>query len=139
MKFVEVYGHDLIGYQTLFSFQSWRIAVLNYIDELEIKNIHFVEMHSKTDEAFVLLEGHATLIFAEVEEGRIKHFDSMRLEKNKVYRIPQEIYHTHTLSKDCKLLIIEEDNTSMENSKRIYFNEDEMRLFNQTFKEVEHV
>lgn len=139
MKYVEIYNYDLAGYQKLFAFQSWRIAVLNYIDELEIEKIFYVESHDLTDEVFVLLEGSCQLIFARVEKGRILCFESQKLEKNKVYRIPKGVYHTHTLSKDAKVLIIEEENTSYENSPRVYLNENEKQHFIKTFQEGHHV
>lgn len=139
MKFVDIFSYDLVGYQKLFSFQSWRIAVLNYIDELEIENISYVEMHQNTDEAFVLLEGTCLLIFAKVEERQITGYETVKLEKNKVYRIPKGIYHTHTLSSDAKLLIVEEEDTSYENSPRIYFNQADKSLFINSIKEVNYV
>lgn len=139
MKYVEIYSYDLAGYQKLFSFQSWRIAVLNDIDELLVENIYFVESHSETDEAFVLLEGSCTLIFANVKDGRIQHFEYEKMDKHKVYRIPKGIYHTHILSRDTKLLIIEEENTTCDNSPRIYFNDDEKLTFVKNFKEEHYV
>ena len=139
MKYVETYSYDLLGYQKLFSFQSWRIAVLNYIDELDVDQIHFVEMHNDTDEVFVLLEGSCKLIFGSVVDGILQGFESIILEKNRVYRIPKGIYHTHTLSHDAKLLIVEEENTSYENSPRIYFDEVQKALFMKTFSEESHV
>lgn len=139
MKYVDIYSYDLAGYQKLFNFQSWRMAVLNYIDELEIENIVYVEAHNDTDEAFVLLEGSCRLIFACVKDGRITTFESEKLEKNRIYKIPKGVFHTHTLSKDAKLLIVEEEATSEFNSPRVYFNETEKDLFMKTFKEGHHV
>lgn len=125
MKFVETFDYRDIGYQKLFHHQNWRVAVLNYIDELEIDQIQYVEAHALTDEVFVLLEGECYLLFADVKEGKINDFKCVNMEKNVVYKIPQGIYHTHTLSKDAHLLIIEEENTGYENSPRIYLNQQE--------------
>lgn len=137
--YYELHQFDEEGYRKLFSYQSWRIAILNYIDELEIDNISYVEAHSLTDEAFVLLNGQAILYFAEVDQQAIISFHSVSLEPQKIYRIPKGIYHTHTLSHDAKLLIIEEENTSNENSPRIYLNEMTKGLLKQKFMEENHV
>lgn len=139
MKYVDIHSFDLIGYQKLFSFQDWRVAMLNYIDELEVDNIDYVEAHLSTDEAFVLLEGCCTLYFAEVKEGKISSFHYVNMEPKKVYRIPQGIYHTHTLDHEAKVLIIEEESTSNDNSPRIYLSKEDKILLKKAYKESNHV
>ena len=134
MKFVETYDYRDIGYQKLFHHQNWRVAVLNYIDELEIDQIQYVEAHNLTDEAFVLLEGECHLIFAEVHDGKINDISCINMKKHVVYKIPQGIYHTHTLSKDAHILIIEEENTGYENSPRIYLSEEEKKHMMKRFE-----
>lgn len=111
MKGIEIHRFDGIGYQKLFHYQSWRIAILNYIDELLPENIHRFQAHDLTDEAFVLLEGACTLFI--IENGNIV---PIHMEPNKIYNIKKGVFHSHTLSKNCKLLIIEEENTSDDNS-----------------------
>ena len=111
MKGIEIHHFDGIGYQKLLHFQSWRIAILNYIDELDPNNIHKFQAHTLTDESFVLLEGACTLFI--YEDGRIV---PIHLEPHKIYNIKKGVFHSHTLSKNCKLLIIEEENTSDDNS-----------------------
>jgi cupin superfamily acireductone dioxygenase involved in methionine salvage len=139
MKYVDIHSFDDIGYHKLFAYNTWRVAMLNYIDELEVENIAYVEAHAETDEAFVLLEGHCVLYFAEVIHGKIKTMCYEVLKPNKVYRIPKGIYHTHTLSHDAKLLIIEEENTSYQNSPRVYIDDDARQLLRQAYKEACHV
>lgn len=139
MKYVDIYSYDLIGYQKLFAYQSWRVAILNYIDELRVENLCYVEAHSETDEAFVLLEGSCCLIFASVEDGRIKAFECEKMDKHKVYRIPKGVFHTHTLSENAKVLIIEEENTSYDNSPRVYFTEHEKNVLMKTAEEGHYV
>lgn len=129
MKPYEVFDFVDVGYHKLFHHQSWRIAILNYIDELEIDQISYVEAHSETDEVFVLLTGSCTLIFAHVTHQNIDKFECVQLEANKVYKVPQSTYHTSVLSKDAKVLIVEEENTDKHNSPRIYLSpEDRQRL-----------
>lgn len=112
MKLYEIHEFNGIGYQKLFHYGAWRIAILNYIDELECENITRFQAHLLTDEAFVLLEGNATLFFLN-ENNKI---EAVKLEKNKILNVKKGIYHNHTLSKDCKLLIIENEDTNDDNS-----------------------
>jgi hypothetical protein len=129
MKPYEVFDFVDVGYHKLFHHQSWRIAILNYIDELEIDQINYVEAHSETDKVFVLLTGSCTLVFAHVNDQNIDKFECVQLEVNKVYKVPQGTYHTSVLSKDAKVLIVEEENTDNHNSPRIYLSpEDRQRL-----------
>ena len=134
MNYYDTYEFNGIGYSKLFHHQNWRVAVLNYIEELEVENISFVECHSLTDEVFVLLKGSFTLFFAEVVNNQITGFKTLCLEPNKIYKIPMGIYHAHTLSKDAQVLIVEEENTSYDNSPRIYFGEKEKKMLNKVFE-----
>ena len=134
MKYFETYEYKGIGYEKLFHHQSWRIAILNYIEELEIKNINYVECHTLTDEVFVLLKGEFHLFFAEVEHNEIKGFIMKSLEPNKVYKIPKGVYHAHTLSQDAQVLIVEEENTSYDNSPRIYLDQSKKEMLQKEFK-----
>ena len=112
-----------------YSYQEWRVAMLNYIDHLEIEEINYVECHNKTDEVFVLLEGTCHLIVFKDNK-----FSFTKLEKNKIYNVPLGIYHNHVLSNDAKVLIIEQEDTNDDNSSRIYLNDDVRR---QLIKEWE--
>jgi hypothetical protein len=131
MKYYETFDFTGIGYSKLFHYQSWRVAILNYIEELEVDQINYVECHEKTDEAFVLLNGRCKLIFAEVVNQDVVGFHTLDLEPHKIYKIPCGIYHTHTLSHDAKVLVIEEENTDNINSPRIYLTQDQKLKLNQ--------
>jgi len=120
MKNYDSYQFDGDGYKKLFHYQNWRVAILNYVAELEIDQISYVESHGATDEVFVLLEGSCDIFFADVISGEITKIEKLSLEQNKVYKIHAGVYHTHTLSKDAKLLIVEEENTCDDNSPRIH-------------------
>ncbi|MBN3490409.1 hypothetical protein JV173_02655 [Acholeplasma equirhinis] len=132
----EIHSFEGVGYKKLFSYSSWRLAILNYTDELLIQNINYVEAHNETDEAFVLLRGNATLYFAEVIDGKVIGFDSVNLEPNKVYNVKKGVFHTHTFSTDCQLLIIEEENTSYENSPRIYLDQEAHGLLEKAYEKA---
>ncbi len=136
MKYVETYTFEESGYQKLFHHQDWRVAMLNYIEELEIENLCYVESHTDTDEVFVLLNGSCTIYVAELKDGMINGFHTIKLEPHKIYKIPAGIYHTHTLSKDAKVLVIEQEDTSYDNSPRIYFTKEEKEMLIKQHEEL---
>ncbi len=138
MKNYETYAFSGTGYEKLFAYQDWRIAMLNYIDELHIDQIKYVESHRKTDEAFVLLEGSCTLFLAKMEDQKIIGFDAVSMRPHQVYKIYADIYHTHTLSKDAKLLIIEEESTSEDNSPKIILDDHEKEMLLAAYQEIHH-
>lgn len=126
MSMYKILSYDEPGYAKVFSYLSWRVALLNYIDELELQNIHYVECHQNTDEVFILLEGTCSLIFAVTnDQQEVVEYEIINLEKNKIYVVNQGVYHTHILSKDAKVVVIEQEDTSYENSHRIYLDEKE--------------
>jgi mannose-6-phosphate isomerase-like protein (cupin superfamily) len=117
---VEVSGYDAMGYAPIVDFQAWRVAILNYIDELEPDNIDNFQCHSETDEVFVLLSGKCILFCADVaDDHTIGNITSWDMEPNRAYTIKRGVYHTHTLSKDAKVLIVENSDTNETNSPKI--------------------
>jgi hypothetical protein len=122
-NYLEVVEFDTEGYDSLIAYEEWRVAMLNYIDELEPLNIDNFQKHDLTDEVFVLLNGKCILFFADVVDNKIKEIIPVDMEPFKVYNVKKGIYHTHTLSKDAKVLIVENDNTDDDNSPKIMIDE----------------
>lgn len=126
MKLVEVFEFNDPGYAKVFSFKEWRVAFLNYIEHLKIDKIDHVECHHQTDEVFVLLEGSCQLIIFDNNK-----FEIVELEKNKIYNVRQGVFHSHVLSVDSKVLVIEQEDTNDINSTRIYLtNEQREEMIN---------
>lgn len=138
MNYCETYQYEAEGYQKLFHHHNWRVAILNFIDELNLDQIKYVEAHSLTDEVFVLLQGKAYLFFAEEVNLKITKMICLPLESGKIYKIPAGVFHTHTLSIDAKLLIVEDENTGYENSPRIYLGEKEQKELEKVYLEVQN-
>lgn len=88
MKLYETYNISGIGYQKLFNFQSWRIAKLNYIQELDMKHLNFIECHHDTDEVFVLIQGQCNMFL--LKNDSPKTFEHFSMEPQKIYRIPKD-------------------------------------------------
>lgn len=111
---LEVLSFDGIGYQPLMHCRDFRVAMLNYHPELLIENITNFQQHSLTDEAFILLSGSCTLFLAEDET--IEKVHGVALKPGQVFNVKQGVYHTHTLSEDASVLIVEADDTCDDNS-----------------------
>ena len=104
------------GYRPLVSFGQWRVAVLNYVDELQPDHISSMERHNATDEVFVILAGRAMLVIGgNLDKVQPPSFCS--LEIGKTYNVKCHTWHTVLMSHDAQLLIIENDDTSTENSE----------------------
>ncbi len=107
------------GYQPLVDYESWRVAVLRYIDELQPEKIDLVECHLETDEVFILVEGKCILFLAEVEDNTIVKIHAVDMEPYKLYNVRKGVYHSHTLTKDAHVIIVENQDTALENSARV--------------------
>ena len=121
---LEVSGLDAAGYAPVVDYQTWRVAMLNYIDELEPDQIDNFQCHSDTDEVFVLLSGRCILFCAELDkQNNIISIVSWDMQVNKTYNIKRGVYHTHTLSEDAKVLIVENRDTDDSNSPKIMIDD----------------
>jgi hypothetical protein len=99
------------GYLPLIHYDKWRVAALNYCDELLPENIHSLQRHDETDEVFVFLSGQCVLFIGGCEDF-IGTIQAQPMEPMKLYNIKKGTFHSHTLSRDASVLIVENDNTS---------------------------
>ena len=63
----------------------------------------------------MLVEGKCTLIYAE-EKGEDLEFHAVKMEKGKLYVIPQSLWHNTITVKDTKMFLIEDVSTGNDNS-----------------------
>ena len=114
---IEISSHEDAGYKKILSFESWRVSLMNYADHLQEGKLKRIERHMLTDEVFVLLEGNATLYID-------KEMKKYPMEKGKIYNVKAAAWHAISFSKDAKVLIVENENTSLDNTEYIYFEEE---------------
>jgi hypothetical protein len=106
--------HD-IGYAPLVDYGAWRVAILRFIDELLPHRLDKLQRHDETDEVFVLLAGRCILFVGEGEE-QVTRLHAQDMEPMKLYNVKRGCWHTHTLSEDATVLIVENKNTDSSNS-----------------------
>ena len=112
-KDIEIFEHDGEGYERTMHFEEWRVAFMNYADNFAKMGKY--ERHMLTDEVFVLLCGKATLIVGDEKK-------EYKMEQNKIYNIKKGIWHATVMSPDAKLLIVENHNTSKDNSEFVFYD-----------------
>lgn len=105
---IEILDYKGDGYSKVMSFEAWKVAMINYSDRFNEKNLNLLERHLFTDEVFVLLEGEAVLASDEVR---------YQMEKYKIYNVKNGAWHAIALSENAKVLIVENENTGKENSE----------------------
>lgn len=112
---LNVVTFDGIGYKPVVDFENWRVAILRYHDELLPENITQMQRHDETDEVFVLLEGNCILLVAEGND-EIKCIHAIDMQPFLIYNVKRGCWHSHTLSKGARVLIVENRDTSDLNS-----------------------
>ncbi len=107
-----------VGYSPVVDSGTWRVAILRYIDELLPDRMDNLHSHAETEEVFILLKGRCILFLAGNKEkpGEIRAAD---LEKEKVYVVRKGCWHTHTLSEDAIVLIVENRDTDSGNTPHV--------------------
>ena len=114
------------GYQPLIYFAGWRVAVLNYLDEIHPTRLADMERHLETDEAFILLRGKCVLIVGG-NGGQAASLTPCEMVNEKVYNVRAGVWHTVLLSPDASVLIVENSDTGEGNSEK-YNLDDDLRI-----------
>ena len=112
---IEITTFDEAGYRPIVDFGAWRVAILNYIDELLPERIYEVQQHAETDEVFVLLEGKAVLFLVGGDGSGELSVEMM--QPGLLYNVKQAAWHNAVLSRDATILLVENKDTCRENSE----------------------
>ena len=114
-KLLEVRDYIKEGYSPVVDYAAWRVAVLNYSKDLLPENITAMQRHNETDEVFVLLRGRCILFIGEGDK-KVTAVHAQNMQPFKIYNVKKSVWHTHTLSRDAKVLIVENRDTTFDNS-----------------------
>lgn len=112
---IENYEFTGEGMKRVYENAKWTVGIKNYKPANDIANIDCIERHNQTDELFVLISGSCVLVSA-VEENGGYTFSALRMETNRVYNIPQSLWHNTITQNDTKMILIEDSSTGMDNS-----------------------
>ncbi|MDP3284124.1 MAG: hypothetical protein Q8M56_06825, partial [Desulfobacterales bacterium] len=114
-KLLDVRDYIKEGYSPVVDYAAWRVAVLNFGNDLLPGNITAMQRHNETDEVFVLLHGRCILFIGEGDE-KVTAVHAKNMQSLKIYNVKKSVWHTHTLSRDAKVLIVENRDTTLDNS-----------------------
>ncbi len=110
---MEKYTFNGEDFKAVFTTDKWKIGLLRYSERFS--DFKVLERHLCTDEVFVLLEGSAVL-YIKKEDGSIEQTE---MEKNTVYNVPQNEWHHIVVSEDATVMVVENSDTSKENTERV--------------------
>ena len=116
---VEVTQHNDPDYKPLVDFESWRVAILNDHEKFRRENTTYLERHNLTDEVFVLLEGVSYLYIGDGGDDSPGEIRLLHMEKYKLYNVKRGVWHNVLSSPGTSMLIVENSNTSRDNSSRM--------------------
>lgn len=107
-------GLDIIefggtGYKRLVNNAKWTLATLNWAERFDEGTPVVLERHNRTDETFVLQRGKATLLIG-------KNAERVEMEPLKYYNVRAGVWHHILVSRDARVLIGENADTSAANS-----------------------
>jgi ureidoglycolate hydrolase len=132
---LEIHNCEGTGYKPLIDYDKWRVAILRYSDELLPERIITMQRHNETDEVFVLLEGRCILFIGEVNDT-ITSIAGIDLEPQKIYNVKRGVWHSHTLSNDASVLIVENRDTTNQNSPKKFLNDDQRQRITDITREL---
>lgn len=107
MENVTISRFDGTDFQVMTQFEGWAIGLLRHSQRFSA--CCQMERHLLTDEAFILLDGSATLY---VEK------EIYPMEKCTVYNVKKAAWHHIVVSEDATVLVVENSNTSLENTEK---------------------
>lgn len=110
MNGLDILEHDGTEYLRLVNNARWTLASLNWAPRFDEKNLVELERHVRTDETFVLLKGKATLLMGERAER-------VEMQPLKYYNVRAGIWHHILVSRDARVLVAENADTSKDNTE----------------------
>lgn len=116
-KYIDVCDFEGEGYARVVEFGAWTAAVINYAPRFDEAGFERMERHNETDEVFILVEGSAKLYYG----GDPAKPESVDMVKQKFYNVRKGMWHGITVSRDAKVLIVENSNTGTANTDYYYF------------------
>ena len=111
---IEIASHESEDFRVVTEYGDCRIGMIRHSDRFS--RFAELEKHNQTDEAFVLLSGAATLYTDK---------ETIPMEQNLVYNVPVGVWHHIVVSEGAVVLVVENKNTTVENSEKRYLNTSE--------------
>lgn len=111
---IKVSSHTAEGFRVMTEYGEWKVGMLRYSERFS--HLGEMERHMLTDEVFVLISGSATLYTND---------EKIKMDSGTVYTVPAAVWHHIVVSEDASVIVVENRNTSIENSEKKYFEQEE--------------
>ena len=108
---IKVGTHSGEGFKVMVESGEWKIGMLRCNERFS--GLGEMERHMLTDEVFILVSGSATLY----TDG-----EALQMEVGLVYTVPAGVWHHIVVSRDASVVVVENRNTSIENTEKKYFD-----------------
>ncbi len=115
-RWLEIRDYKGAGFKPLVYFGAWRVAMLRSEANPRAETIKTMERHNDTDEVFVLMEGKAILLIGG-DRQRLDGVFPQHMQAGKIYNVRRGVWHAVVLSPDASILIVENRDTSADNSQ----------------------
>lgn len=125
-KDIEIVDFHEEGYKTLIAYGEWRVAVMKFCDKLRIENIKSMQKHTLTDEVFVLMSGSCTLLLGGNGDAP-GVVEKVEMQLHKMYNVKKGVWHNHIMSEQGEVLIVENRDTSIDNSPILPLTDERQR------------
>jgi hypothetical protein len=123
---LEIKSFEGAGYQPLIDYNQWRVAILRYSVDYRPERILTMQRHSETDEVFVLLEGRCILFLGE-GKSTVKSITAVDMVPRKLYNVKRGVWHSHALDGAASVLLVENSDTTIKNSPKIFLDDGQRR------------
>jgi hypothetical protein len=130
---LEIRNYDGEGYKPLIDYGEWRVAILNWLDDVKPDLNDTMERHTETDEVFVLTRGKGTLLMGG-NAAKVEGIYPEPMELGKIYNIKRNAWHSILLSRDASVLLVENKDTGKENSEYFDLSAEQHRFVMETAK-----
>jgi ureidoglycolate hydrolase len=97
--------------------EGWMVGFKNYKPACDLELMSVIERHLETEEVFVLLSGECSLVLGGQTAEPQRPLQFVRLEPRHAYCIERGTWHNTLLSRDAALCVIENADTSGDNSE----------------------
>ena len=124
--YLEIYDYGEKGYMPLVFTPGWQVALLNWMPLYDLENASEIEVHTETDEVFILWKGHGAL-FVETDQG-------LRLEDMQpgvIYNVPKGSWHGVIATRDVSWIIVEDRDTHLHDTTIRSLTEAEKRTLRE--------
>ncbi len=116
------------GYQPVVISGDWLVTLMNWELRFDPTTVGKIERHNETDEVFVLLHGKSVL-FIKNEAG----IEVQDMIPGRVYQVTRGTWHNVIGTRDATWLIVEAENTSVENSNYAQLSEEEKKILYEQY------